>query len=78
MVDIGVLRELPWNDDSPWASPSFGIPKKTGKIRVIIDFKEVHKWVEVNPFPLPRVNETLQKLEKLKSTIALNLSLGFS
>ena len=25
MVDIGVLKELPWHDDSPSASPSFGV-----------------------------------------------------
>ena len=28
MVDIGVLKELPWYDDSLWASPTFGIPKE--------------------------------------------------
>ena len=43
MVDIGVLKELPWHDDSPWASPSFGIPKKTGDIRIITDFRELNK-----------------------------------
>ena len=77
MVDIGVLKELPWHDDSPWSSPSFGIPKKTGDIRIITDFRELNKWVEVDPFPLPRINETLQKLEKFKSATALDLSHGF-
>ena len=57
MVDIGVLKELLWYDDSPWASPLFGIPKKTGDIRIITDFRELNKWVEVDPFPLPRINE---------------------
>ena len=33
--------------------------------------------MEVDPFPLPRINETLQKLEKFKSATALDLSLGF-
>ena len=28
-------------------------------------------------FPLPRINETLQKLERFKSSTALDLSLGF-
>ena len=66
MVDIGVLAELPWYDDSLLASPTFGIPKKTGDVRIITDFRELNKWVEVDPFPLPRINETLQKLEKFK------------
>ena len=77
MVDIGVLNELLCHDDSPWASPSFGIPKKTGDIRIRTDFRELNKWVEVDPFPLPRINETLQKLGKFKSATALDLSLGF-
>ena len=77
MVDIGVLKELPWNDDNPWASPTFRKPKKTGNIRIVTDSRELNKWVEVDPFPLPMINGTLQKLEKLKLATALDLSLGF-
>ena len=77
MVDIGVLKELPWYDDSPWASPTFRIPKKTGDISSITDFRKLNKWVKVDPFPLPRINETLQKLKRFKSATALDLSLGF-
>ena len=40
MVNIGVLKELPWYDDSPWASPTFGIPKKTGDVRIILFYKK--------------------------------------
>jgi hypothetical protein len=76
LVSIGVLKRLPWNDDSPWASPSFGVPKKTHDIRIVTDFRQLNKWVEIDPFPLPRINESLQKLEKFKSATALDLSLG--
>lgn len=48
MVEIGVLKELPWHADSPWAAPSFGVPKKTGDIRIVTDFRELNKWVEVD------------------------------
>ena len=37
----------------------------------------MNKWVEMDQFPLPRINETLQKLEKLKSATALDLCLSF-
>ena len=76
-MDIGVLKEVLWHNDSPWASPSFGTPKKTGDVQIITDFRELNKFVEVDPFPLPGINETLQKLERFKSTTALDLSLGF-
>ena len=52
-----------------WASSSFRVPKKTGDIHIVIDFKELYKWVEVYPFPLPKINETLQKIERFKSVI---------
>ena len=77
MVNIGVLKELPWYDDSPWVSLTFGIPKKTDDIRIITDFRELNKLIEVDPFPLSRINETLQKLEKFKLATVLDLSLGF-
>ena len=31
----------------------------------------------MDPFPLPRINEILQKLKKIKSATALDLSFGF-
>lgn len=77
MVDIGILKELPWHVNSPWVSPSFIIPKKTGDIRIVTGFMELYKWVKVDLLPPPRINETLQKLEKFKSATALDLPLGF-
>ena len=46
---------------------------------IVTDFRELNKWVEVDPFPfpLPQINETLQKLENFKFATALDLSLGF-
>ena len=72
MVDIGVLKELLWHNNSPWVSASFGVPKKTGNIQVVTDFRELNKFVEVDQFPLPHTNQMLQKLERFKSTMALD------
>jgi len=38
MVDIDVLEKLPFHNDSAWALPTFGVPKKTGDIRIVTDF----------------------------------------
>jgi hypothetical protein len=37
-VDIGNLEE---DYSSEWASPSFEIPKKNGRIRVVTDFRKL-------------------------------------
>ena len=77
MVDIEVLKVLSCYDNSPWGSLSFVIPKKTGDIRIITDFRELNKWVEVDPFLFPIINKILQKLKKFKLATALDLSLSF-
>ena len=77
MVKIGVLKKLPWDNDSPWCCPTFGVPKKTGDIRIVTDFRKMNECIEQHPFPIPRINEQLQKLEKFKSATALDLSQGF-
>ena len=72
MVDIGVLKELPWHNGSPWATPSFSVPEKTRDIQIVTDFRELNKWVEVDPFPLPRINETLHRNLRSSSLIPLD------
>lgn len=75
MCKIDVLERLHWYDDSPWAAPTFGVPKKTGNIRIVTDFWKMNMQIQQQPFPLPRIIETIQRLEKFTSTTALDLSL---
>jgi hypothetical protein len=39
LVDIGVLEE---DYSSEWVSPSYAIPKKTGTIIVVTDFRKLN------------------------------------
>ncbi len=45
--DIGALCRLSPEEykNHKWASPSFGIPKKNGSIRLIINYRNVNKWL---------------------------------
>ena len=51
--------------------------KKTGDIRVLTDLREVDKLIEQKPFPLPRINDLIQKIEKSKCAMTLDLSQGY-
>ena len=42
MVTIDVLRKLSYDNDSPWAAPTFTQPKKTGDIRILTDFRKLN------------------------------------
>ena len=77
MVEIGVLKQLSPFEETTWAAPSFGTPKKTSDIRIVTDLRKMNTWIQRKPFPLPRIGEQLQKLDKFKGATALNLSQGF-
>ena len=53
---IDALERLSHDDDSPWESPTFAQPKKTGDIRVMTDLQKLNTAIEQKMVPLPRIN----------------------
>ena len=47
LLGIGVLEKR--DGRSPWCAPSFIIPKKEGRVRLITDFRELNKCIERRP-----------------------------
>jgi hypothetical protein len=39
------LNVLRWCNESEWAAPSFGTPKKNGQIWFVSDFCQLNKWI---------------------------------
>jgi hypothetical protein len=77
MCDINVLRKLTYDNYYPWTALSFAQIKKTGDVRKLTDFRRMNLAIERKPFPLPRIRESIQKIEKFKSATALDLSQGY-
>jgi hypothetical protein len=71
---IGVLIRQP---DSEWASPTFIIPKKDGRVRVTSDLREVNKRIIRSPFPIPKIATMLQEMEGFTYATALDLNMGY-
>ena len=46
-----------------WAAPTFIIPKKDGSVQFISDFRELNKRNKRKPFPIPKIQDMLLKLE---------------
>ena len=63
--------------DSVWAAPSFIVPKKTGDVRVVTDFRELNKWIIRKPYPIPKILDILQKMERFKYATAVDLRKGY-
>ena len=44
---------------------------------MLTNFREVNKRITRKPFPLPRITESLQKIEKFRSATAIDISQGY-
>ena len=74
LVEIGVLKRI---NNSEWAAPTFIIPKKNGTVRFISDFRELNKRIKRKPFPIPKIQDLLLKLEGFKYASSLDLNMGY-
>ena len=52
--------------ESPLASPVFFIKKKDGKLRMVIDYRKLNDITVKNVYPLPRIDELIQKWKGCK------------
>ena len=71
---LGVLEPC---DDSEWGAPSFIIPKKNLTVRFLSDFRRLNASLKRKPFPIPKIQDMLQKLEGFKYATALDLNMGY-
>ena len=74
MKKLGIIRQI---FDTPWAAPSFAIPKKTGGIRVVTDFRGLNQHVVRHPFPLPRISDIFNHIDGFTYATSLDLNMGF-
>ena len=69
----GVIRK----SKSPWSARPFCIPKKTGEIRVVIDFRELNKCMVSDSYPLPRLWDIIREASHHVWYICLDCNWGF-
>jgi Reverse transcriptase (RNA-dependent DNA polymerase)/Retroviral aspartyl protease len=74
LCKIGVLKRI---NHSEWGSPTFIIPKKDKTVRFISDFHELNKRIKPQPFPLPKIQDLLLKLEGFQFATSLDLNMGY-
>lgn len=64
--------------DSPWNSPIFLVPKKEDVIgikqsRLVVDYRELNKVIEPSSFPIPLIDEIIDKMNGSKYFSTLDL-----
>ena len=74
LCKANVLRKV---NSSEWASPAFTINKPDGSLRSLTDHRAINKLLKRYPFPLPKIQDMLQKLEGFQWATSLDLNMGY-
>ena len=73
MLDMGVIQK----SFSSWASPVVLARKKNGKLRFCVDLRGVNKKTQRDAHPIPRIEETLDRLKGATIFSSIDLKCGF-
>ena len=62
---------------SPWGAPILFVPKKSGELRLCVDFRDLNAVTEDDSFPLPRIEVMLHRAASATIFSKLDLASGF-
>ena len=71
------IRVLTPVHQSWYETPIFIIPKKEGTVRFIADYLSINQHLVRNPYPLPKIIETMQQIEGFHYATKLYLNMGY-
>ncbi|KAL1269301.1 hypothetical protein QQF64_031590 [Cirrhinus molitorella] len=73
MLKLGVIEP----SRSPWSSPIVMVPKPDGTLRFCNDFRRLNEISEFDGYPMPRVDELLDRLGRARYISTLDLTKGY-
>ena len=73
LLDVGLIQK----STSPFVAPVLFVKKKDGTQRMCVDYRGLNKITVPNRYPLPRVDDLLDKLQGAKVFSSLDLLSGY-
>ena len=73
MLEQGVIEE----SSSPWMAPAVFVPKKSGELRLCVDYRELNKKTTRDAYPLPLPDEVQDRLSGSTVFTTLDLQSGY-
>ncbi|GKA95102.1 putative reverse transcriptase domain-containing protein [Tanacetum coccineum] len=73
LQDKGFIRP----SHSPWGAPVLFVKKKDGSLRMCIDYREFNKLTFKNRYPLLRINDLFDQLQRARHFFKIDLRSGY-
>ena len=73
MLDLGIIEE----SNSAWSSPFIMVPKPDGSTRFCVNYKKVNKLSKFDAYPMPLIEEVIEKIGPAKYISKLDLCKGY-
>ena len=73
MLEAGIIRP----SRSPWSFPVVLVPKPNGTRRLCIDYRKLNAVTQKESWPMPNIEELLEKVGKGKWFTRIDLKMGF-
>ena len=75
LLDVNVIKEVKYSE---WLANVVLVPKKNGKMRMCTDFTDLNKACKKYPFPLPRIDTSIDKAARCKRFSLLDSFSGYN
>nr|GFC59099.1 putative reverse transcriptase domain-containing protein [Tanacetum cinerariifolium] len=73
LSDEGFIR----HSSSPWGAPVLFFKKKDGSFKMCIDYRELNKLTVKNRYPLPRIDDLFDQLQRTSVYSKIDLRSGY-
>nr|GEY85422.1 putative reverse transcriptase domain-containing protein [Tanacetum cinerariifolium] len=73
LSDRGFIRP----SSSPWGAPILFVKKKDGSFRMCIDYRKLNKLTMKNRYPLPRIDDLFDQLQRSRVYSKIDLRSGY-
>jgi hypothetical protein len=73
MLEAGIIQ----HSRSPWSFPVVQVPKKNGTRRFCVDFRKLNSITQQDCFPLPRIDDILDRLSTSRVFTTIDLKSGY-
>ena len=75
--DVFLEKESITPYHSPYSAPAMLIPRKNGKLRLVIDYRQLNKQTIKSTWPIPSIGEIFDTLEGSACFTSIDMSAGF-